>query len=194
MGEAASSLSNTPVWSRKNQKARKGFQEVWYLKMNDPETKKALWLRFTLLISSNGFKKLSEVWAVSFERKEKEIQKLAFKQSYDIGDFSSLSDGSGFKINGCKFTDTHTSGAINSKNRSIQWDLEIIPKTPFSFNFVPQGLGQMGLIKNLVFTVGENLVFNGFSEINGEKTIWHGDIVTTLWTQMENRFPLSLTA
>ncbi len=157
-----------------------GFQEVWYLKLNNPASDRALWLRFTLLLSKNGFRKISETWAIYFHRNEnKEISKLALKETFSLESFQTLPQG--IKINSCELSDTHTRGKIQSKGNSLEWDFEMKNLFPArgqskppsgSFDFVPPLLARLGLVKNKALTVFENLAFTGSCTVNGEKFEW----------------------
>src|SRR5690349_18396893 len=71
-----------------NPQFSKAFYRNWYLKLNDPKSQSALWLRFSVLSTKNGFKRIAETCAVYFERQtSKEVKKVAVKQTYDIHAF-----------------------------------------------------------------------------------------------------------
>lgn len=176
--------SNIPVWtslvseseqrakSMKTQPSPFGFHEVWHLKLNDPQGNQALWLRFNILSSSNGFRRVAETWAVFFQKNDqKETNKVALKQAFDIQHFKSLGE-QGIRIGDCEFTANSTKGSIQSKGRTIEWDLKFAPAQAASFNLVPQTLSKMGLVKGQVGTIGEDLRFEGTSSIDGVKTQW----------------------
>jgi len=168
-------FSNLPVWNTRDPKSREGFQEVWYLKFNDPLTQKALWIRFTLLSSANGFRRVAETWAIAFERKESgEISKLAMKQTHDIKKFAAQGGSfeHGIKIGDCELTQNVTRGSIQSKGRIIKWDLKIEHGQSARFNLVPESLARTGLVKNRAATIAGDLRFTGTTEIDGEKTEW----------------------
>ncbi len=163
-------ISNRPAWSELPAEKRAGFQEVWYLKLNDPAAQRALWLRFTLLSSVNGFRRLAETWAIYFQRNEqREVTKLALKQSHDLDGF-----GPGVKIADCELGEHGTRGSIHSKGRSIRWDLSFAPARAATFNLVPRGLARAGLVKNRAVTVHEDLRFDGSTEIDGARQVWKG--------------------
>ena len=58
--------ANLPIWTPNRPKGQEQFQEVWYLKLNDRLGQNALWLRFTILVTKNGFQKTAETWAIFF--------------------------------------------------------------------------------------------------------------------------------
>src|SRR5688500_5168441 len=92
--------------------AQQVFYNNWYLKLNDPTQQRALRLKFTVLSSNNGFKRIAETWAIYFQKNQnKEIKKLAIKQSNDIKTFLA-SNASNIKIGDCQLSPTKTSGKI----------------------------------------------------------------------------------
>ena len=163
-------LSKTPDPKKQN-----GFHEVWYLKLNDVASGRALWLRLTLLLSRNGFRQVAETWAIFFQRKETlEITKVAVKQTHDLSAFSAVlkPPAETIQIAGCELSDRQTCGTVQSKGQSIQWNFKITPKISAQFNLVPPLLSQAGIVKNTALTVGEDLLFNGTCVINGETFTW----------------------
>src|SRR4051794_38881263 len=97
------------------------FHGNWYLKLNDPTSHRALWLRFTVLSSRNGFKRVAETWAVYFHRiSAREVRKVALKQTYDLNALS-LTGESGIQIGPCLLDKDRSHGSIHSKGNSISW-------------------------------------------------------------------------
>ncbi len=177
-------INNAPVWNPSSTEEARGFQEIWFLKFNDPIHKKSLLLRFTLLVSGNGFRQVAETWAVFLNRPESssggasEIQKIALRQSHDIQAFSSMEAGgvpAGIRVANCELSDGRTRGVINSKGHSIRWDFVLTPTGGTSasgFSFVPDLLGRAGIVRNRMATVQENLLVSGSCEIDGQKHVW----------------------
>lgn len=164
---------NIPAWSGEIAKSGEAFQEVWYLKMNDPATNRALWLRFSILVSHNGFRRLAEVWAIYFQRNSnRDLTKTAIKQSFDIQAFRPEGASGGFSLGNCEFSDTSLRGSIQSKGRSIQWDLKLTPNQEASFNFIPSTMKKYGFNKNSIVTVQEDLRVSGKTVIDGETIQW----------------------
>ncbi len=165
---------NTPHWSPET----RPFQEVWYLKLNDPGNQRALWLRFTLLVSHNGFKRVAETWAIFFQRNPaKDVTKTALKQTFSIENFSfrAIENGGdgGIQIAQSELTPTSTKGSIQSKGNTIDWDLKMTANQAHSFNMVPEILSKIKVVKNTAVTVAEDLRFTGTSKINGETVSWN---------------------
>jgi hypothetical protein len=155
-----------------NNQAQKSFHEIWHLKLNDPVSQRALWLRFTLLSSGNGFKRVAEVWAVYFHRSSnREVKKVALKQSYDLSGFSAPLDA-GLKIGENELTTTTTLGLVQSKGNSIAWNFSFVKERESTFNLIPNFFSKVGFKKMSAETLCEELIFSGVTEINGEKIEW----------------------
>lgn len=150
----------------------RAYQKSWYLKLNDLQSQRAIWIRFTLLSTGNGFKRVAETWAVFFQRdvQNREVKKLALKQTYDMGAFQQTE--SGIQIGNSELTPTYTRGSIQSKGNSIEWDFHIISGRKSSCSFVPEVLSKTGLVKNVVQTLDEELLFTGTTKMNGQETHW----------------------
>jgi hypothetical protein len=163
---------NLPEWKPTAPSPRGGFYEVWYLRLNDPLNRRALWLRFSLLVTANGFRRVAETWAVHFERGAgEEVAKTALKQTFGIEAFQALGDH-GIRIGDCEFTEGRTRGSISSKGRTLKWDLEIIARQKAQFNHVPDSLARAGLVRSAAVTPGEDLLFRGTTELDGRRTAW----------------------
>lgn len=159
--------------------AQRGHQEVWYMKFNDVKNGRALWLRFTLLLSNNGFKHVAETWGIWFERLGSgEITKSAFKQTHDIAQFT---DGGGrIEIGESSLSANHTQGRIQSKGSQLQWNLQLSGgPLQTSVNYVPEILSRLKIVKNTVLTPWEDLRVSG-SVIIGDRTVEFNDAPGTL--------------
>ncbi len=155
-----------------NNDTQRGFHELWYLKLNDPVSQRALWLRFTLLRSGNGFKRIAEAWAVYFHRtSNREVKKVALKQSYDLRAFSARPNA-GLRIGENELTPKSTKGSIQSKGNAITWDFSFAPERKSTFNLLPELYSRMSFKKTSAETLCEELIFSGVTEINGETIYW----------------------
>lgn len=146
------------------------YQESWYLSLRDPSTLRALDLRFSILISSNGFRRLAEAWAVFFQKNPgSEAVKIAMKESFDLKTFSTVMNKEGFQISDCEFSDTQTRGKVQSKGRSIEWDLTMEPRQQAEFDLVPNAIKKTKLIRHMIVTPQPDLAFTGVVRVNGEE-------------------------
>jgi hypothetical protein len=168
---------NLPVWTPNRPRGREKFQEVWYLKLNDRTGNHALWLRFTLLVTKNGFQRLAETWAIFFQREaNRDVSKSAVKQSFGIQTFESLSDSgsdSGIRIGNCTLTPERTHGQIQSKGKSISWDLSIQRLQEEPISLFPESIAKLGFVKSEAWTISEEMLFSGKVVVDGTEYEFH---------------------
>ncbi len=158
---------NLPAWNPQAPKSRAAFQEVWYLKVNDAPNQRALWLRLTLLISSNGFRRIAETWAVYTQRHAgKDPTRLAIRQTHDIAAFVPTENG--VRIGDSELNATTCRGQITSKGNSIEWNLALQPREDVHYDLVPPSLKKTRLVRNSIITVQGDLNVTGTCKINGE--------------------------
>jgi len=150
----------------------RAFYKYRYVKFIHPSDHRALWLRFTMLSSGNGFKRIAETWAIFYQRfPNREVKKLAVKQTYDIH-CARETNPSTIRIGDCELSANHTRGLIQSKGNSIQWDLDLITGHESSYDFFPEILTRLGIVRNSATTLCEDLLVSGTSQINGETYVW----------------------
>lgn len=148
-----------------------GFQEVWYLKFNDLQSSRALWLRFTVLISKDQSKKIAEVWAIFFDKRDGLIKKTGVKETFPLSKFTAANED-GFHIGDNAFNDRHTSGSIENGGNRIRWEFSTVPGTSGNHNFIPESLQRIRVTSNTAVTVYEDLRYTGWCEVNGERFDW----------------------
>jgi hypothetical protein len=158
-----------PEYSSETAGRRDTFHEVWHLKLSSPDAQHTLWLRFTQLISRNGFRRTAETWAIYFRRGPgRETMKIALKQSQDIGALR-FTPEAGLRIGGCYLANDHTAGQIQSKGRSASWDLRIHAVHDLHFNLIPEMLERSRLLRSSASTLGEDLRFTGTFRLDNEE-------------------------
>ncbi len=160
-----------PITNHPLRPATGPWQEVWYMKFNQPAHRRALWLRFTLLMSGDGQKRIAETWAIAFDKHAATL-KVGVKNTYGLNDFKETGNAA-FQIGENEFCNTHTRGAVHNADHRITWDLTLTPHRDLAFDFVPRLLQRMGLVKNTTWTVFEDLRWNGWSEVDGQRCEWN---------------------
>ncbi len=126
-----------------------------------------------MLVSRNGFRQLAEVSAVLFDRVEgREVVKHASKQTFDIHRFRQTGRSSG-EMGPCRFSETETTGSVQSKGRTIRWDLKYRPgQAANPFVLMPVELVRSGTIRAMAETLQEHLLFTGEVELDGVRYEW----------------------
>lgn len=101
---------------------RGGHVESFFLKANDPDTDRALWLKLTIYSPLGGVPTVGEAWAVIFDGDEGHV---AAKETYPIADMSPGPGGVGLALKECSLDPGHTTGLVHTPDGAeLRWDLE----------------------------------------------------------------------
>ena len=161
-------ISNAPLYSTT---PKTGFQEVWYMRLNQLDAIQALWLRFTVLLRADHSKEVSEVWAIFFNVDGNVTRKIGLKRSWPLNAFTQT-DVEAFYIADSCLLASRTEGPLKDDQNCIRWSLSFVANRDCQNDFVPASLRRLGLVKNVAWTVHERLLFDGWSEVNGERQEW----------------------
>ncbi|GIW71836.1 MAG: hypothetical protein KatS3mg102_1378 [Planctomycetota bacterium] len=88
---------------------RGGHVESYFLKANEPEGPRALWIKFTVLVPLQG-EPLAEVWAIVFDARSG--RHLARKRSFPLAAARLARGRIGFAAGGCRLEDGYTEGVL----------------------------------------------------------------------------------
>jgi hypothetical protein len=142
---------------------KRGFYEVYYLKFNDPKSRSAAWIRYTL---TSPLEKIGEpyceLWGIFFDALDPE-KNFAVKQRHPIGRLSwgrerfrvDIADA-GLEMNRCH-------GAIDDPRRgkSLSWDLEFDSQTPILYYYPWKRLYRLPLPRTKVLVPHLDATFSG---------------------------------
>jgi hypothetical protein len=108
--------------------ARHGHVESWFLKANDPASRRALWLKWTVWAGERApSAAIAETWAVAFETKRGHVAaKTAVP--FDGGRAHFDTEGLGVTVDGCSLTPRAASGRVETGDRAIAYELAIEPQ------------------------------------------------------------------
>ncbi len=165
-------ISDLAVWNTLQEEDRKGFQETWSLQVTDPNTQRSIWILLNLLSSQNGFRRVTEAWAVVSHRKEnREVSKLAVKQSQDLSSFSA-DENEVIRLSDCEIGPDFCRGSVQSKGRTVKWDLKLQLARETGFSFIPESFSRYRLISSRWASTQSDLRVDGFTEVDGERVEW----------------------
>jgi hypothetical protein len=104
-------------------RARHGHVESWFLKANDPRSRRAIWLKWTVWASDrNPTAAIAEVWAIAFGAQRGNVAAKAAapfeSATFDAG-------GLGAAVDGCTLTPEAARGRVETGDRAIGYDLTI---------------------------------------------------------------------
>ena len=124
---------------RYDPKLRKGHVESYFLKLNDPEGRRALWLKATIL-ASHARPVEAEVWAIAFDREEGHA---AVKEVVPFEEAAFSKEGFDVKVAGVHFEEGHIVGSIARGDELIEWDLHFdatgAPMVPLAYDWMYTG-------------------------------------------------------
>ena len=160
---------NLPLFQR--MAGKRGFQEVWYLKFNDPAVPRALWLRFTVLLREDRSKEVAEVWAIFFDPGSSGATKVGLKNTFPLDSFLVRGE-SEISVGDNMLSDSHTSGRLEGVGGAISWNFDIRDGGKGGYDFIPESLRRLRLVKNVAITVFEQQFYTGWCEINGVRFEW----------------------
>ena len=148
---------------------KNAFHEIWQLKFNDSTSSHSLWLRFSVLVSKNGFREIAEVWAILSHRgAQNELKKTALKQSFELNQFRKQ-ESCAIQMGECVLNLTGSTGRIQSKGQSLNWNLSWTPQESLSFQAIPSLLRQSFFSHHSHFTHQEDLSVSGSFTLNDER-------------------------
>lgn len=108
-------------------RARKGHVESWFLKANDPRSRRALWLKWTIWAGERApTAAIAEAWAVAFSSKGGHV---AAKMAVPFGEGLTRFEREGLAvaIDGSSLSREAARGRVETAGRAIGYDLRIEP-------------------------------------------------------------------
>ena len=103
--------------------AKHGHVESYFLKANDPKSRRAVWLKTTIYAGDRDPQRaVAEAWAVAFDGRGEGGEHVAVKANVPFD--SARFDPSQMKVNvdGCTFERGSAHGKIETGDRTIAWD------------------------------------------------------------------------
>ncbi|PIR17121.1 MAG: hypothetical protein COV46_05695 [Deltaproteobacteria bacterium CG11_big_fil_rev_8_21_14_0_20_49_13] len=157
-----SEFDNLTRWDGKE----KPFYEVYYLKLNDPQYKVGLWLRYTFLSPTEG-KPSASLWASFFSAQHPE-KNIALKETVTMKEAVFLKGKLSLDIGGALLTNSSASGAIREEKGAISWDIHWQPHEE-SYRHYPWPLYYLPWPRSKVVAPNLNVPAFGWFDANGVK-------------------------
>lgn len=150
------------------------FQQSWYFTLNDSARRSSLWLTFSVLRTTNRFRQIAEVTAIHFQQQNDlaETNKVAVRQTFDI-EALSTSEKEGIQMGECSLGEGFTKGSIQSKGRTLAWNLTFSPRTQMEYPLISPIYGKLGILKNTAVTTHADLLCEGTIQIGSESYTVH---------------------
>ena len=149
---------------RFNPESKEGHVESYFMKLNHPDGRRALWLKATILNPLDGTA-VAEAWAIGFDRQGRHA---AVKQVVPFGEASFSKDGMDVRVDGVRLEPRHTRGKIFANGHTIEWDLEFIGDAP-ALAPLPERMYDERLPTSKWVSPHPDLRFKGSYAVDGER-------------------------
>ncbi|MEE8410620.1 MAG: hypothetical protein V3T05_13540 [Myxococcota bacterium] len=100
--------------------------ESFWIKANDPTSRRAVWLRFTLF--SNAKEQYGEMWSIYFDAERGE--RLATREAFPLNRVRFDPERAGIGIGECSLESDRSTGVIRDPAFTIAWDLRLEDAAP----------------------------------------------------------------
>lgn len=155
-----------------------GHVESYFFKLNDPEGRRALWLKGTLL-ARPGKAPQAEAWAIAFDRTRGH---RAAKLERPIGgrwtEGLSFSDrGLDVRIGGIHLGEQTLSGELRGKDTTIRWELRHEPRQGPLVPFPSLAMYEGSFPRSKLVSPSPDARFHGWYDVDGERVevaSWRG--------------------
>jgi hypothetical protein len=131
-GEGAASQWNAVRCREGSPRGHVGHVESYFLKLNDAEGRRALWVKATILVHEGGAPRVAEAWAIAFDREGRHI---AVKEVVPLSRARFGESGLDIAVAGLRITPGRVSGEVVSHAERIAFDLrftmDAAPLVPF---------------------------------------------------------------
>ncbi|HEC35881.1 MAG TPA: hypothetical protein ENI39_05035, partial [Anaerolineae bacterium] len=146
---------------------RRGFYEVYYLKVNDLVSGTALWVRYTLLAPQREHGgPVAELWAIFFDRNDP-ARNLALKRTYPAVRATIGRDPFCFRVGEAVLRHHRAGGGLADEAGSITWDLAWEPSRETFYHLPRPALYQGGFPKTKVLAPNLSVRMQGAYSVNG---------------------------
>src|SRR5687767_4837658 len=92
----------------------RGHVESYFLKLNDREGRRALWIKATILVREGGTPRVGEAWAIAFDREGRHV---AVKEQVALSSATFAAEGLDVRVCGLELTKGRVSGEVVSRAR-----------------------------------------------------------------------------
>jgi hypothetical protein len=156
-------IQDNQVRYQSNTKA--GHVESYFLKLNDPRSPKALWLKFTLLSpQKHPQSATADLWAISFDGDQKNI---AAKRSWSLYDSEVKMTTYPLRLGESELRPGYTRGSVEKSGAKIEWELSFNAGSPPMHLFPFELMYKAPLPKSKTVTPYPNVRFEGWYRVNG---------------------------
>jgi hypothetical protein len=145
--------------------SREGHVESYFLKLNDPSSPKALWLKFTLLSPRKHPENASaDLWAISFDG---DGQNVAAKRSWALSDSEAGLKQYPVSLGSSVLQPGYTKGSLEKAGVLLEWELRYTSVSPPMHLFPFELMYKLPLPRAKTVTPYPDAIFEGWYRVNG---------------------------
>jgi hypothetical protein len=105
--------------------AKRGHVESYFLKANDADGRRAVWIKATILAPTGGASRaVAEAWAIAFDR---DTDHVAVKATVPFAEARFAEGALDVEVAGCTWEPGRARGRIETAGRTVAWDLAFEP-------------------------------------------------------------------
>lgn len=146
--------------------APRGHVESWFLKLNDPRSHRALWLKWTIWAGDRSPERaVAEAWAIAFHSEHGHV---ATKSTVPFADARFASRALGASIDGSVLTADGAQGRVESGGRAIAFELAM-RATEKPLLMYPRWMYTASFPTQKLVSPVPNARFSGHVEVDGER-------------------------
>ncbi len=143
-----------------------GHVESYFLKANDPEGRRAVWLKATVYASDRDpSRAVAEVWAIAFDR---EAGHVAVKTGVPYATARFAEDDLDAEIGGSTFTQKLWRGSVTTGERRVAWDLAVSNATAPLVHFPLRSMYEAPFPSSKLVSLVPDASAHGKVRVNGE--------------------------
>lgn len=143
----------------------RGHVESYFLKLNDREGRRALWLKATILVRDGGAPRFAEAWAIAFDREGRHV---AVKERIPLAEARFGDGGLDVLVSRLRLSPGRASGEVASGDHRIAFDLRFTMVAPPLVHFPSERMYEGPLPSSKLVTPHPDSRFTGSYSVDGE--------------------------
>lgn len=143
-----------------------GHVESYFLKLNDREGRRALWIKATILVRRGGTPRLAEAWAIAFDREGRHV---AVKETTPLSSARFGKTALDVAVAGLTIAEGRLSGTVTSGGHRVTLDLRFTTGAPALAPFPSMRLYRGPVPSTKVVSPHPDSRFSGTYEVDGEE-------------------------
>ena len=142
-----------------------GHVESYFLKLNGPDTRRALWLKATIL-KKKGQEPVAEAWAIAFDR---EGTHIAVKEEHPFSGANFSSRSFDVTVGRVHFENGRLVGSVSSHGHVIEWALDMTTRAAALVPLPTERMYSDKLPNSKLVTPHPDSKFDGYYQVDGAR-------------------------